>query len=31
MFTDEDFQKDRVRHVKNPIVKAWWEKTYASM
>ncbi len=31
MFTDQDFQKDRVRHVKNPIVKAWWEKTYASM
>ena len=31
MFTDEDFQKDRVRHVKNPIVKAWWEKTYGSM
>ncbi len=31
MFTDEDFQKDHVRHVKNPIVKNWWEKTYASM
>ena len=31
MFTDVDFQKDRVRHVKNPIVKAWWEKTYGSM
>jgi len=31
MFTDEDFQKDRVRHVKNPIVKSWWEKTYAAM
>ena len=31
LFTDQDFQKDRVRHVKNPIVKAWWEKTYASM
>ena len=31
LFTDEDFQKDRVRHIKNPIVKAWWEKTYASM
>ena len=31
MFTDVDFQKDRVRHVKNPIVKAWWEKTYAAM
>ncbi len=31
MFTDMEFQKDRVRHIKNPIVKAWWEKTYASM
>lgn len=31
LFTDTDFQKDRVRHVKNPIVKNWWEKTYASM
>jgi len=29
MFTDEDFQKDRIRHVKNPIVKSWWEVTYA--
>ncbi len=31
MFTDPDFQKDHTRHVKNPIVKNWWEKTYASM
>ncbi|MDD3646450.1 MAG: DUF87 domain-containing protein [Candidatus Gracilibacteria bacterium] len=31
LFTDVDFQKDHVRHVKNPIVKNWWEKTYASM
>lgn len=31
LFTDEEFQKERVRCVKNPIVKAWWEKTYASM
>lgn len=31
LFTDDDFQKERIRHVKNPIVKAWWEKTYASM
>ena len=31
LFTDEEFQKDRVRHLKNPIVKAWWEKTFASM
>lgn len=31
LFTDVDFQKEHVRHVKNPIVKNWWEKTYASM
>ncbi|MCH8518987.1 type IV secretion system DNA-binding domain-containing protein [Candidatus Gracilibacteria bacterium] len=31
LFTDDDFQKDHVRNVKNPIVKAWWEKTFASM
>lgn len=31
LFTDDNFQKERIRHVKNPIVKAWWENTYASM
>ena len=31
LFTDDDFQKDHIRNVKNPIVKAWWEKTFASM
>jgi len=31
LFTDTEFQKDRVRHIKNPIVKIWWEKTFASM
>lgn len=31
MFTDLDFQKDRIRYLKNPIVKAWWNETYASM
>ncbi|MDD5770379.1 MAG: type IV secretion system DNA-binding domain-containing protein, partial [Candidatus Gracilibacteria bacterium] len=31
LFTDEDFQKERIRHVKNPIVKVWWEKTYPSI
>ena len=31
LFTDDDFQKDHVRNVKNPIVKAWWEKTFARM
>jgi len=31
LFTDKEFQQERVRYVKNPIVKNWWEKTYASM
>lgn len=31
LFTDQDFQKDRIRHLKNPIVKNWWEKTFSSM
>lgn len=31
LFTNEDFQKDHVRHVKNPIVKSWWDSTYAKM
>ncbi len=31
LFTDDDFQKDHVRNVKNPIVKAWWETTFANM
>lgn len=31
IFTDNDFQKDRIRHLKNPIVKNWWDKTYAAM
>ena len=31
LFTDVDFQKEHIRYVKNPIVKNWWEKTYASM
>ncbi len=31
LFTDKEFQKSRVTQIKNPIVKAWWEQTYASM
>lgn len=31
MFTDDEFQKERTRSLKNVVVKAWWEKTYASM
>ncbi len=31
LFTDLDFQSERVKHVKNPIVKSWWLNTYAAM
>lgn len=31
LFTDDNFQQDHVRNVKNPIVKAWWEKTFGNM
>jgi len=31
LFTDDAFQQERVRHVKNPIVKSWWTTTYAAM
>jgi hypothetical protein len=29
LFTDDDFQKERVKHVKNPIVKSFWENQMA--
>jgi hypothetical protein len=31
LFTDDNYQLDRRKHVKNPIVKAWWESTFANM
>jgi len=31
LFTDEAYQKVKVAKVKNPVVKAWWEKTYKAM
>jgi hypothetical protein len=31
LFVDVDFQQERVKYVKNPIVKSWWEKTYPAM
>lgn len=31
LFTDENFQKLRIQTLKNPIVRAWWKTTYASM
>jgi hypothetical protein len=29
MFTDEVFQKERTQNLQNPIIKAWWNVTYA--
>ncbi len=31
LFTDEAYQKIKVSKVKNPVVRAWWEKTYKAM
>ncbi len=31
LFTDEAYQKVKVSKVKNPVVRAWWEKTYQAM
>jgi type IV secretory pathway TraG/TraD family ATPase VirD4 len=31
MFTDENFQRERRTTLKNPVVKAWWDYTYAKM
>ena len=31
LFTDDDFQKERRRTLKNPVVKAWWDFTFAKM
>lgn len=31
LFTDDDFQKERINTLKNPIVKSWWNHTFAKM
>ncbi len=31
IFTDDSFQQERRRHLKNPVVKAWWEHTFANI
>ncbi len=31
LFTDENFQRERRTTLKNPVVKAWWDYTYAKM
>ena len=31
LFADEAFQKVKLKNVQNPVVRNWWEKTYAAM
>ncbi len=31
LFTDESFQRERRTTLKNPIVRSWWDHTYAKM
>lgn len=31
IFTDEAYQKIKIKNVKNPVVRAWWDKTFAAM
>lgn len=31
LFTDDNFQRERRATLKNPVVKAWWDYTYAKM
>ena len=31
LFTDDNFQRERRNTLKNPVVKAWWDYTYAKM
>jgi hypothetical protein len=31
LFVDDEFRRVRLQTVKNPIVKLWWEKTFAAM
>ncbi len=31
LFVNEEFQKERIKYITNPIVKSWWENTYNAM
>ena len=31
LFTDDAFAESKIRNVKNPIIAAWWNKTYKKM
>ncbi len=31
LFADDAFRKVKLKHLKNPVVRSWWEKTFAAM
>ena len=31
LFTDDEFQKERRRTIKDPVVRGWWDHTFAKM
>lgn len=31
IFTDQNFQQERIKHLKKPSARAWWNVTYAAM
>lgn len=31
LFVDEAYQKLKIKNVKSPVIRMWWEKTFASM
>lgn len=31
LFTDDNFQRERRNHLRNAIVRSWWDYTYAKM
>jgi len=31
LFTDEAFLETKLKHLKNPVISTWWNKTYRAM
>ncbi len=31
LFTDDNFQKERRQTIKDPVVRGWWDYTFAKM
>jgi len=31
LFTDDAYAESKIRNVKNPVIAAWWNKTYKKM